>query len=171
MIRSGACQMWRKFLYSLFDQHCPLRRIRAFIDPYLDLSDEESADPEVVRLHKRILRWGAITGLVTSVCWMGLTTLSAIRQMNPNDPEEWVVVLAIPAFGLATFFAGIFVGVSSACAITPTWFLLGPGERWIKFIGTRNMVMARVICIAAAVLSSPILLLPLVVSVCILVFG
>lgn len=161
--------MWQKFLDSCFEHVFPHQQIRAYLDPFRFLSDEEAVNPQVVRLHGRILRWSIVTGLVTSLGWTLLLLFVLIRNMNPRDSDGWMLLLAIPALAIGLFFFGTFVGAAAALAITPAWFLLGPGKRWIKFIGTRNIVVARVVCVASAVLSCPILLLPFV-AICFLVF-
>jgi hypothetical protein len=43
--------------------------------------------------------------------------------------------------------AGFCFGVAAACLFAPSSFLLGPlGRKWMKFIGTQSVPLARLVC-------------------------
>jgi hypothetical protein len=64
--------------------------------------------------------------------------------------DDLFVLLMAPVIAISSFLPGTFLGLSAVLAVAPTWFLHGPGERWIKFIGTRHIAVARLVCMAAA---------------------
>jgi hypothetical protein len=106
-------------------------------------SGDELNDPEVRRhatYHRRIVFvaccfavFGALVGLLGS-----LNILS-----NPRPGATRGVLLAPVMFG-----AGGFVfGMAMMSLIAPTAFLTGPvGRPWMKMIGTRSPVAARIAC-------------------------
>jgi hypothetical protein len=104
-----------------------------------------SADVEVqryARYHKRIVfvggcfaALGAVLGLITSV-------LMASEVKSGRDIRG--VILAPLLYG-----AGGFVfGMAIMCLFAPRAFLTGPvGAPWMKLIGTRNVLVARITCL------------------------
>ncbi len=158
-----------RWLKVIFDHLFPIQRVIDWIEPYLHLGAEDAANPEALRLHRRIVRWGAITGISTSLAWSTVSAFALIEGIREGADDDWLYLLIVPLVALGAFVPGTLGGAAAACAITPTWFLLGPGERWIKFVGTKKMTTARIICYASAIFWSPLLLIPLMMIVLMIV--
>lgn len=117
--------------------------------PYVPLWSAGDEDTSAVRHHRRILRWGAVTGAINSLAWSALILFGMLND-DLKDAEDWLLLAMVPGLAIAAFLAGTFLGVALVCAFSPKWFLLGPGEPWVKLIGTRNMIGARLVCLAVA---------------------
>src|SRR5262245_7673674 len=94
------------------------------------------------RYHRRIVvvgscfaTVGVVFGLITSVVLAG--------GANPGDNVRGAL-LAPALYGVGGFVFGMAV----MCLVAPRAFLTGPvGARWMKLIGTKNVLVARVACL------------------------
>jgi hypothetical protein len=153
-------EIWKR---DFLDTLLPIRQVSEWIRPFLELSDEEEANPEIVRHHRRILRWGATTGFINSFAWTSLCLLALLENnIRTGDWDDAWMYLFAPVLAIASFFGGTFVGVPLALAISPKWFLTGPaGERWMGLIGTRKLVLGRFICVIGGLATSLVIAFPL----------
>ena len=71
-------------------------------------------------------------------------------QEGVKDDDDLTMLLMTPVIAICAFVPGTFLGLSAVLAIAPAWFLRGPGERWVKFIGTQQITVARLVCVLAA---------------------
>lgn len=68
---------------------------------------------------------------------------------NGGQSEGAEILLAPVLFGAA----GLLFGAAVACAFAPRSFLTGPaGRKWMKLIGTRNVLAARIVCLVLALI-------------------
>jgi len=59
---------------------------------------------------------------------------------------------------LAFLICGIILGISLSCACAPREFLSGPsGRKWMSLIGTQNLLVARAVCLALALIGGGLL--------------
>lgn len=92
--------------------------------------------------HKRIVLVSCICGgigAVVGIVFLGYAWFDP--KLKPNDRSA--------AF-MAPFLcgaAGILFGAAAACLFAPDDFLEGPlGQKWMSFVGTKNVVVARAVC-------------------------
>ena len=142
----------------------PFRQIADTVRPFLTLPEEASEDPEIARHHRRILNWGAATGLANSFGYTALFLIGFLNRDQRNDDESEFVYLAIvPFLAVALFLPGTLAGVALTLAVAPARFLQGPGgKQWIKLIGTSKLGLGRVICTIGGIGTSLMILLPVV---------
>ena len=154
-----------------FDHLLPIQRIIDWIEPYLDLTDVEKADLDVVRLHRRILRWGMATGIANSLAWLSMILLAFFQEFaRTGNADDLLYLLYAPLIMITQFIPGTCVGMPIALALTPKWFLLSPaGDRWIRLIGTKNLTVGRIICVIGGSISSLVIAVPLIAIVVLLV--
>ena len=140
------------------------------IRPFLSLPAHVQADPEIVRNHRRVIRWGAATGIANSCAWAVMLLIPLLRDgLLKGDWWDFKTILLVPVLPIVLFLPGTFVGVCFALAVAPARFLNGPGgQRWTRLIGTRNRTAGRVICVIGGLGSSPMILFPMVAIVGIL---
>ncbi|MEI8381890.1 MAG: hypothetical protein WCJ09_17305 [Planctomycetota bacterium] len=73
----------------------------------------------------------------------------AITDPGPQKPPL-TVVLIFPLLGGA---GGALLGSGAACLFAPKEFLTGPiGLKWMRLIGTENIIAARIVCFVASVI-------------------
>jgi hypothetical protein len=136
---------------SLFDF---FRKAPEFIEPDARAL-EQSGDnrPRHAAYHKRIVKLAIIFGIVGAV-GTGIAVLFVAAGPRAGRDLK-MIILAPVLFGIG----GAFFGTAIACLIAPRDFLEGPvGQKWMKLIGTRNVLVARIVCILVALVG----LLPLV---------
>jgi hypothetical protein len=125
----------------LFDFH---RQLDDYASP--DPASVESAGEAGARhaaYHRRVY----LCGCVFAVLGMALGIVVAIAARAEAAPTGRTArgVWLAPLAGL---MGGFFLGVSVACLFAPRAFLTGPvGKKWMKLIGTRSVVTARVACL------------------------
>src|SRR5262245_56169801 len=127
----------------------PIQYVADAIDPFLSLRRDDGQGAEIVRWHRWIIRAGAATGVINSLAWLALILLCLVEE-GVKDDGDLAVLLMTRVIAISFFVPGTFLGISAVLAVAPAWFLRGPGERWIKFIGTGKIAVARLVCLAAA---------------------
>jgi len=94
-----------------------------------------------------IVRVGFIFGFVGLIAG-GIATASLAN--DANDPIHPTELVRLPLLGGAS---GFFLGMSIMCAVAPKEFMTGPiGQKWMRLIGTKNVLVARIACIVFGVL-------------------
>lgn len=97
--------------------------------------------PRHVSFHRRIVTVGLLLGLVGAAFGVGLIVVAPGENTPAKDVPK--ILLAPLVFAAA----GLVFGVSVTCLFAPRSFLMGPvGQKWMQLIGTRNTVVARVVC-------------------------
>jgi hypothetical protein len=90
--------------------------------------------------HRRIVSVGVPFGVVGA----GLGIAFLLASGGQAAPRDGAKVLLAPLMFAAS---GLIFGVAVACLFAPRAFLTGPvGRRWMQLIGTRNVIVARVVC-------------------------
>jgi hypothetical protein len=98
--------------------------------------------------HRQIILMGggcAVLGLLSS----GFLLQALVREAGGRiEGHGWMAVITVP---LLMAMAGFCLGVGVACLFAPTSFLAGPlGRKWMNFIGTRSVPLARLVCLLIA---------------------
>jgi hypothetical protein len=138
------------------------RYITGSVGPFVALPEEICDDAQLVRHHRRILNWGAATGITTSTAWASVSVIALLRHvLQKGDWGNVESLIVAPLLPISLFLPGLLVGVCFALAVSPAWFLDGPGgQRWRKLIGTRNRKVGRLVCFIGGLGTSPLILLP-----------
>jgi hypothetical protein len=107
----------------------------------LDLAKADSSAP-ASGYHRIIIA----AGLVCFASTVALLTASLIAL----GPDPW---LEKPLGAVMFVILGTLLGIALACTFAPSSFLNGPtGQKWLDFIGTRNVLAARAVCVVVTVL-------------------
>ncbi len=89
--------------------------------------------------HRRIVQVSCIFGVLGAMAGIALSISTALNEENARG-----VLLGPFLFGAA----GLLFGVAVACLFAPRKFLTGPmGDKWMKLIGTKNVLAARIVCL------------------------
>lgn len=122
-----------------------LKEAVGFIKPDSVALDDAGEDGHVaIRYHKRIVIIAGICGVITAI---GGTVECAIETKTGREMK----LLLFSPFIFGTI--GTLFGVAAACLFAPRAFLEGPvGSKWMGLIGTRSIVVARVVCAILAAL-------------------
>jgi len=129
------------------------RKAPEFIEPDAQALEQAGDDrPKHAAYHKRIVKLAIIFGIVGAV---GGAVAAVFAAVGPRvERNHRAIILAPVLFGIG----GAFFGTAIACLIAPSDFLTGPvGQKWMKLIGTRNVLVARLVCALVALIG----LLPL----------
>jgi hypothetical protein len=105
----------------------------------------DPAEPEAQRhanYHKRIVFVGGCFAALGVV--LGLLAAAAVAS-DPKSGGDARGILLVPVI----YGAGGFVfGMAIMCLVAPRAFLTGPvGAPWMKMIGTKDVLMARIACL------------------------
>ena len=106
--------------------------------------------PRSASYHKKMVWISCLCGALGAT--VGLAASVAIVQSA--EPARGVLVAPF------TFCAaGLLLGAATACLFAPREFLTGPfGKKWMKLIGTKNVLAARIACFAlAAIIAGPLI--------------
>jgi len=110
----------------------------------LDPEDVEAAGDDAElhsTYHRTIVLMGGVFALVGA-----LASVFFVAQLLHEGGDQ-IRIKMIVGPPLMLTFAGFCFGVAVACLFAPTTFLAGPlGRKWMKFIGTQSVPMARVVC-------------------------
>lgn len=102
------------------------------------LDDAGESSQMAARYHKRIVIVAIASGVATAVAG----TIACALDTN-SAKEARMLFFAPFIFGTM----GIIFGVAAACLFSPRAFLEGPvGSKWMGLIGTRNILVARIVC-------------------------
>ena len=105
-----------------------------------DPADAESRHH--AKYHKRIVFVGGCFAAVGVV--LGLITSAVVASDVKSGRDIRGIVLAPVTFGAGGFVFGMAV----MCLVAPREFLNGPvGAPWMKLIGTKNVLAARIVCL------------------------
>jgi hypothetical protein len=112
--------------------------------------------------HRRIVQVSCWFGVIGTVLGVVLALVMVGQARSGKDLKG--VLLAPFVFGAA----GLLFGTALACLFAPRAFLTGPlGAKWMKLIGTDNVVVARLACAAfGLVVMAPFVLLGLAIAFC-----
>ena len=99
------------------------------------------------KYHTRIVR----VGLVFCVIGMIAGGVASVSLANEPDAQTQPTKLArLPLLGAAT---GFLFGLAIMCVFAPRAFMTGPvGQKWMKLIGTKSVLLARFACLVFGVL-------------------
>ena len=112
-------------------------------------SDRDIVDPSRVEpvphtpYHRRIVAVGIVCTIGAGV----LGTIGLVLEGAPSGRTEDLRTWA--AFPLVFAAMSMFFGVSVSCLFAPRAFLTSPaGRKWLRLIGTENILVARAVCLA-----------------------
>ena len=110
--------------------------------------------------HKRIVLVSCIFGVLGAVPGIIFLVVAAGVAKAGND----LIGLLFAPFMFGA--AGLLFGVAVACLFAPRDFLTGPlGEKWMKLIGTKSVLVARIVClIFGLIIMAPFVAVGLVVA-------
>jgi hypothetical protein len=101
--------------------------------------------PQQLAYHRRVVSFGALFGVVGVL--LGIPVVAELYRETGGNPHGHEV-LGLIAAPMATGVAGACFGVAMACLFAPRYFLEGPvGKKWMRFIGTNNVAVARIVCL------------------------
>ena len=102
--------------------------------------------------HRVIVVCGAIGGLFGLIGGIiGAIAMYRFHAAAQHANDAYIAFLS----PILTAAAGMLAGASWACAFAPTSFLNGPlGTKWLKLIGTRNLVVSRVIALVVGIVGT-----------------
>jgi len=131
-------------------------------DQYI-LPDQAAAEkagesgPKHTAYHRRIVAISALCGIVSAVA--GIIVVGAGRDSHSEHVRPSYFILTPLLLGAA----GLLFGVAIACVLAPREFLAGPmGQKWMKLIGTKSVPVARLVCLAVAVVLAAV---PIVIAI------
>jgi hypothetical protein len=128
------------------------RGTTAFVEPEAEALEQAGVDRDrYVAAHRRLVNIARIFAILGFVLWtFAFVAGSLIVGMKFNDPGKIAIVCLSPFLGC---ILGAAVGAILGCLIAPRDFLLGPlGRKWMSFIGTQNVLAARVVCFICFIL-------------------
>jgi hypothetical protein len=101
--------------------------------------------------HRRIVNLARFFGIMGLVLWSGALIFgSVVVGVQFDNPGKAFVVCLSPFLGC---MLGATVGAILGCLLAPRDFLHGPlGRKWLSFIGTENVLVARVVCFVCFIL-------------------
>src|SRR5215471_3210705 len=118
-----------------------LKAATGYIRP--DEADTEEAGGQegtAARYHGRVVRVACACGVVFAVA----APIGLLMESRGLRPGELTMVLTSPLMG---GIGGLIFGVAAACLLAPHEFLTGPvGRKWMTLIGTKSVVVARLVC-------------------------
>jgi len=115
--------------------------------------------PRHAAYHQRIVWISSACGMIGAI--LGIMTSVGLVQ---SDKSGRGVLLAPFMFGAA----GLLLGAATACMFAPRAFLTGPlGQQWMKLIGTKSVLVARMVCGVWGLLIGG----PLIAIVLLILFG
>lgn len=128
-------------LFAFFRESC------SFVQPDEQaLSEAGHEAGRYANYHKRIVRVSVLLGAIGGAA--GLTMAIFLgRDLYDGTAEgrDFSLMIYAPFLGAAV---GLLAGVAVMCATAPRTFLMGPvGRKWMKLIGTENLLFARLICV------------------------
>ncbi|HMF15978.1 MAG TPA: hypothetical protein VKE98_02175 [Gemmataceae bacterium] len=128
-----------------------LQETPKFITPQHPPEPQGEGGPALSRhvtYHKRIVWVGGVFGGLGLV--LGLLISLMVLNLATKRPGTWNLILMSPIVSAALF---TFVGIAVACLFAPREFLCGPlGTKWMKLIGIRNILGARIVCALLSVI-------------------
>lgn len=133
---------------SVFKVLSLLKEAKTYLEPDEVALKESGVDRDRCLLwHRRVvgisLSFGALAGLAILAV---LIIAPYVSTHQPTEPSKifYLYFLCPPIF----FLAGCVYGATFSCLIAPRDFLLGPlGRKWMGFVGTANIYVAKVVCV------------------------
>jgi ABC-type Fe3+ transport system permease subunit len=141
-------------------------KARTYVSPDGDALEEAGENaPKHASFHRVIVAVSCVCGVIGGCLGVALVIgYVLLLQSEPGRRFDFRILL-VP-LALAAF--GHFLGVAMACAFAPQTFLTGPlGRKWMKLIGTKSPLLARIVCFLL-----PMLTIAIVAGVaCLIVFN
>lgn len=92
--------------------------------------------------HRKIVWISGVLGALFALAGLA-ASIAELTGGKMRESDAKVVLLAPLLAGVA----GIMFGVAVACLFAPSEFLTGPmGAKWMSLIGTKNILVARIVC-------------------------
>jgi hypothetical protein len=103
-----------------------------------DLEEAGGVESPAARYHTRVVIAAGVSGVIVAIAGTGAAMM---EKGSKNDVK--MLLLGPLVFGVA----GILLGTAGACLMAPREFLTGPvGRKWMALIGTRSVLVARIVC-------------------------
>src|SRR5262249_42250654 len=122
-----------------------------YVEPDEDAIEEAGVNKDrYIRWHKRFVNIARLFGLLVGSAALAWGVVALINERDTLEPKHYYALLLSPFVGAMT---GIALGAIFACLIAPSDFLRGPlGRKWLDFVGTRNILVSRFVCLIAFVI-------------------
>jgi hypothetical protein len=132
-----------------------------FVEPDEAALNQAGMDRDrYVRCHKRFIIISWACAVLVGIGALSLGLYGALTEGSKLKGKDVYAIFLSPFLGVAV---GCMLGATFACMIAPSDFLRGPlGRKWQDFIGTRNVLLSRIVCFIAFVI---LLLLAAVITV------
>ena len=139
--------------------------VRQMLDFFKEATTYIKPDPEALReagdsaphqlgYHRRIIAmsgFGAVVGAIAGI------VMSVLMSGTPQAERDLKLLLLFP---IIVAVVGTLIGTSISCLIAPEEFLRGPvGSKWMQLIGTKSVLVARIVCLIIGVIMPAALLI------------